>query len=199
MPPALTCQPRLVFRRTATAAGAQVAALAAMAAMPPGGGVGVTGACSGGGGGNGYGGAIFVNTGATLTITGNVTFFGNNAVGGQSQTGGTVGSGAGTDLFMMTGSTVMIAPGAGKVVTFNGTIADDSAASIGINPNSPPGTGAGLTIFAGTTVFNGANTYSGQTVIEGGALDGSFNTATNVTGTPDYAHTDGALQVTTVQ
>ncbi len=163
------------------------------------GGVGVTGACSGGGGGNGYGGAIFVNTGATLTITGNVTFFGNNAVGGQSQTGGTVGSGAGTDLFMMTGSTVMIAPGAGKVVTFNGSIADDSAASIGINPNSPPGTGAGLTIFAGTTVFNGANTYSGQTVIEGGALDGSFNTATNVTGTPDYAHTDGALQVTTVQ
>ena len=163
------------------------------------GGTGATGACSGGGGGNGYGGAIFINSGASLTITGNVTFFGNNAVAGQSQTGGTPGTIAGTDLFMMTGSTVNIAPGAGNVVTFNGTIADNSPASIGINPNTPPGTGAGLTIFAGTTVFNGANTFSGQTVINGGALDGSLNTATNTTGTPDYAHTDGALQVTTVQ
>jgi autotransporter-associated beta strand protein len=169
------------------------------------GGVGATGACSGGGGGNGYGGAIFVNSGATLTITGNVTFFGNNAVAGQSQTGGTPGTSAGTDLFLMTGSTVNIAPGAGNVVTFNGTIADDSPASIGINPNSPPGTGAGLTIFAGTTVFNGANTFSGQTVIEGGALNGPLNTAANnggafsTIGTPNYALTDGALQVTTVQ
>ena len=160
------------------------------------GGVGASGACSGGGGGNGYGGAIFVNAGGTLTITGNVTFFGNQAIGGQSQTGGASGTGGGTDLFMMTGSTVLIAPGAGNVVTFNGSIADDSFASIG---TAATGTGAGLTIFAGTTVFNGANTYSGQTVIEGGALDGSLNTATNVTGSPDYAHTDGALQVTQVQ
>ena len=169
------------------------------------GGVGATGACSGGAGGNGYGGAIFVNSLASLTITGNVTFFGNDALGGQSQTGGAPGTSAGTDLFMMTGSTVSIAPGAGNVVTFNGTIADDSAASIGINPNTPPSTGAGLTIFAGTTVFNGANTYSGQTVIEGGALNGTLNTAANnggafsTTGTPNYALTDGALQVTMVQ
>ena len=168
------------------------------------GGTGVGAACTGGGGGDGYGGAIFVNVGGTLTITGNVTFFGNDAVAGQSQTGGAGGTSAGTDLFMMTGSTVLIAPGAGNVVTFNGTIADDSAASIA-NPDYPTGSGAGLTIFAGTTVFNGANTYSGQTVIEGGALNGTLNTAANnggafsTTGAPNYNLTDGALQVTQLQ
>jgi fibronectin-binding autotransporter adhesin len=168
------------------------------------GGTGVSAPCTGGGGGDGYGGAIFVNTGALLTITGNVTFFGNDAVAGQSQTGGAGGTSAGTDLFMMTGSTVLIAPGAGNVVTFNGSIADDSAASIA-NPDYPTGAGAGLTIYAGTTVFNGANTYSGQTVINGGALSGSLNTAANnggafsTTGAPNYALTDGALQVTQLQ
>jgi fibronectin-binding autotransporter adhesin len=168
------------------------------------GGTGLSAPCTGGGGGDGYGGAIFVNVGGALTITGNVTFFGNDAVPGQSQTGGAGGTAAGTDLFMMTGSTVLIAPGAGNIVTFNGTIADDSASSIA-NPNYPAGSGAGLTIFAGTTVFNGANTYSGQTVVNGGALNGALNTAANnggafsTTGAPNYALTDGALQVTQLQ
>ena len=43
-------------------------------------------------------------------------------------------------------------------------------------------------------MFNGHNTYSGETVINGGALGGPLNTATNLTGAPDYATTDGALQ-----
>ncbi len=173
-----------------------------------GGGVGSTGgvtgvsSATGGGGGYGYGGAIFVSDDASLTITGNSTFSGDEAQGGASLNGGPAGGDAGSDLFMMTGSTVIIAPGAGNVVTFDGTIADDSVASIGTpawSANYPIGAGAGLTLYAGTTIFNGANTYSGQTVINGGALGGPINTATNTTGTPDYALTDGALQVTTLQ
>jgi autotransporter-associated beta strand protein len=162
---------------------------------------GVTGIslATGGGGGSAYGGAIFVNAGATLTITGNATFSGDNAIGGASLNGGLAGGAAGTDLFMMTGSTVNLAPGAGNVITFNGTIADNSDTSIG-TPSFPLGAtypvsgGAGVTIYAGTTIFNGKDTYSGQTVIAGGALGGPLNPGTNTPGAPNYALTDGALQ-----
>jgi fibronectin-binding autotransporter adhesin len=123
---------------------------------------------SGGGGGSGYGGAIFVNNGGTLLLSGNATFGGNDAFGGASSNGGVAGNGVGTDLFMMAGSSVLIAPGAGNVITFNGTIADNSTASI--SSPIPVGSGGGLTTGAGLTIFNGANTYSGQTVITAGAL-----------------------------
>jgi fibronectin-binding autotransporter adhesin len=168
----------------------------------------------GGGGGDAYGGAIFINSNGTLTLTGSSTFAGNSAVGGASLNFGPAGGSAGSDIFMMTGSTLQIAPGAGNVITFNGTIADNSVASIGGTPslplgagtvgtpsfplgaNSAAGAGAGLTTYAGLTVFNGQNTYSGQTVINGGALDGTLNTGTNTPGAPNFALTDGALQAT---
>ncbi len=155
---------------------------------------GVTGesGSTGGGGGQGYGGAIFVNSGGSLTLTGNATFTGNNAVGGGSLNGGTAGTGAGSDLFLMTGSTTKIAPGAGNTITFNGSIADDSITSIGAS--NAVGSGASVQIYAGTTIFNGQNTYSGQTVIRGGALSGTPNTATNTTGAPSYATTAGGLR-----
>lgn len=175
-----------------------------------GGGVGSTGGvtgisnATGGGGGDAYGGAIFVNSGASLTITGNSTFSGDNAIGGASLNNGLAGGAAGTDLFMMQGSTVIIAPGASagnipNVVTFNGTIADNSTSSIGAptvpqTAGYPVSGGAYLTIYSGITVFNGADTYSGQTVINGGALGGPLNTGANTSGAPNYALTDGALQ-----
>jgi fibronectin-binding autotransporter adhesin len=155
---------------------------------------GYSAASYGGGGGAGYGGAIFVMSGGTVVLTGNATFSGNNAYGGTSQNGGVAGGGAGTDLFMMTGSTVQIAPGAGNVITFNGTIADDSISSIGAS--NSVGNGAGLTIYSGLTVFNGQNTYSGATVINGGQLNLSGPPTLNVFSntTLNYAITDGALQ-----
>ncbi|MBV9999305.1 MAG: autotransporter-associated beta strand repeat-containing protein [Verrucomicrobia bacterium] len=149
-----------------------------------GGGQGMTGqgyqfASGGGDGGSGYGGAIFVAANGTLTITGTATFDGNNAVGGISdngQNGGNAGQAAGTDLFMMTGANVTLAPGAGNTITFNGTIADDSASSIG-GTSIPVGSGAGITIAdGGTVIFNGQDTYSGQTKIEGGALQAQDGT-----------------------
>ncbi len=138
----------------------------------------------GGSGGNAFGGGIFVRSGATLTITGNALFDGNGIHGGSGQaadantTQGASGIGVGTDLFMMTGSTVNLDPGAGNTITFNGnayntSIADDSAASMiaggGASPIAP-GAGADIHIKSGLVQFNGNNVYSGHTYIEGGTL-----------------------------
>lgn len=175
-----------------------------------GGATGVSNA-TGGGGGDAYGGSIFINTGGSLTITGNSTFNGDSAIGGASLNGGLAGGTAGTDIFMMQGSRLILAPGASagdvaNVITFNGTIADNSVSSIGAPTSSdvagyPAGGGAYLTVGAGVTVFNGANTYSGQTVINGGAIAGVdsthpqlLNTGANTPGKPNYGLTDGALR-----
>ena len=104
-----------------------------------------------------------------MNINGSATFNSNDAQGGSSSNSGVAGSGAGTDLFMMRGSTVTINPGSDNTVTFNGTIADDSASSIGNAANST-GQGAGLTVQSGLVLFNGSNTYTGQTEISGGVL-----------------------------
>ena len=134
----------------------------------------------GGQGGSGLGGAIFVMNGGTLTITGNATFAQNYVVGGAAAgTNGADGGYAGSDLFMMTGSTVILDPchgfvnACGNTITFNGTIADDSPASLGafgVATNGQVGTGANLTIMSGIVALNGANAYSGQTILEGGVL-----------------------------
>jgi hypothetical protein len=154
----------------------------------------------GGAGGYGFGGAIFVNAGAALTIQGDATFSGNSAIGGQSLNFGAGGGSTGSDVFLMPGGILDLAPGAGHVITFNGSIADWSTPSneipTGLPPLAPPsGLGGGVTIYAGLTVFNGWNTYTSQTVINGGALGGPLNPGTNRPGTPDYALTGGALQV----
>jgi len=127
----------------------------------------------GGDGGAGLGGAVFVRQDGSLLITGNSTFDSNGAQGGAAGEGGASGPAAGADLFMMKGSTVVIRPGqtAGvdNVVTFNGTIGDDSRESF-VGAQYGRGLGAGLTIGQGLTVFNGKNTYTGETTMEGGVL-----------------------------
>ncbi len=131
---------------------------------------------TGGNGGSGFGGAIFVKNGGTLTIIGNATFDGNDVRGGNGQAGsstvaaGAAGSGYGTDMFIMAGAVVTISPGAGNVVTFNGSIADDSVTS-DYDTSRAAGNGAGITISGGgLVVFNGENTYSGRTVVNGTVL-----------------------------
>ena len=134
-----------------------------------GGGGGSNGDGKGGGGGSGFGGAVFVRSGGALTVTGNALFENNAVLAGSSTNGGSAGEAAGTDLFMMKGSTVTLAPGAGKTITFRGTIADDSAASMG--GQWAAGEGADIQITGGGLVqFEGANTYTGKTMIGGGTL-----------------------------
>lgn len=142
---------------------------------------------AGGEGGNGFGGAIFIRTGGSLTITGNSLFDGNGVRSGDGQarsdgvTLGQSGIGAGTDLFLMKGATLILDAdkySTGNVITFNGDaygtgIADDSAASIipsGGPSEIPSGSGADVIIRSGLVQFVGGNLYSGQTKIEGGSL-----------------------------
>ncbi len=125
-----------------------------------------------GGGGSGLGGSIFVRDGGTLVIQGNAHFLRNYVAGGSTVSQfGTAGGAAGTDLFIMKGSNVRFEPGRGNVIQFDGTIADDSAATDG-GYQYAAGDGADVHIggAGGLVIFNGANTYSGNTILEGATL-----------------------------
>ncbi|NML47539.1 hypothetical protein HHL11_27570 [Ramlibacter sp. G-1-2-2] len=144
-----------------------------------GGGTGSDGSGLNGGGGSGYGGAIFVRNGGTLTITGDSLFRDNTVLAGSSNNGGAAGQAAGSDIFMMKGSNVLLAPGAGHTIRIEGSIADDSTASIGTGAYAP-GAGADLRIGGGGLVqLAGQNTYSGKTLLEGGTLEADVGTGIN--------------------
>jgi autotransporter-associated beta strand protein len=160
-----------------------------------GGGAGASGSTqggmiTGGAGGSAMGGAIFVRKGGSLTITGNALFDNNQLMAGAGQGGvegsiddGVYGSTAGTDMLMMAGSNVLLAPGQGNTIQFNGSIDDDSAATDANTFNTSSsiiaGQGAGLTVASGRVIFNGSNSYSGQTKILGGALQADDGTGIN--------------------
>jgi len=153
----------------------------AVAGDPGDGGLGGFGAGDGangdgmfGGGGDGLGGSIFVRSGGSLLIKGNALFERNYVAGGSTTSAfGEAGGAAGTDLFIMKGSNIRLAPGLGKVIQFDGTIADDSLATDGGYQNAA-GDGADIRIggqgSGGLVIFNGANTYSGHTILEGATL-----------------------------
>ncbi|AOY95486.1 hypothetical protein BKK79_27405 [Cupriavidus sp. USMAA2-4] len=144
-----------------------------------GGGVGSDGDGTGGGGGSGYGGAIFVRSGGSLTLTGNVLFRDNTVLAGSSNNGGQAGQAAGSDIFMMKGSNVLLAPGVGNTIRIEGQIADDSSASIG-SGGYAPGAGADLQIGGGGLVqLVGNNTYSGKTILTGGTLQADLGVGIN--------------------
>ena len=65
--------------------------------------------------------------GGEFIITGNETFGGNTVTAGA---GGNSGAAVGSDIFVMTGAGIVIAPGSGNTITVNGTIVDDNAASL---------------------------------------------------------------------
>jgi autotransporter-associated beta strand protein len=151
-------------------------------------------AAGGGGGGSGFGGSLFVQTGGTLDINGYATFNNDNVIDGQSANGGASGQAVGTDLFIMHGATVNLAPSAGNYVVFNGTIADDSAASIG-NTSVAIGQGGGLTIdgaSSGVVEFNNINTYTGTTKIVSGVLQAQDGTNIDANSNIDFE--GGVLQ-----
>lgn len=140
---------------------------------------GGNGSGNSGGGGAGFGGAVFVRGGASLTVS-DGSFTGNSVTAGAS--GSPIsGAAAGSSLFLMSGTTTTFSPTG--TLTINGTIADDSAASVAAGQSFAAGTGAGaaIAIASGTVVLNGANTYSGGTTIDGTAVAGNnsaFGTGT---------------------
>jgi uncharacterized protein with beta-barrel porin domain len=129
------------------------------------------GTYNGGGGGAAFGGAVFVRGGASL-IVGGGTFSSSGVTAGTGGGVGNNGAAAGSDLFLTSGTTTTFSPGTGNTLTFNGTIADDSSASVPTGQSYTAGTGAGaaVAVSSGTVQFNGANTYAGGTTINGGTL-----------------------------
>ena len=146
-----------------------------------------------GGGGAALGGAIFVRDGASLVI-GDGSFGASNTVtagagGGDAVggfLGGQAGAAAGTSLFLMSatgGSTYTFSPT--TTLTINGSIADDSAASLP-GGTYQAGSAAGAALVksgAGTLFLNGTSTYSGATTVNAGTLqvDGALASTSSVT------------------
>lgn len=104
----------------------------------------------GGGNGSGLGGAVFVETGGSLTVSGATTLTGSSATT------------SGQDLYLMSGTTTTMTPGASNTQTYNGTISDtgSTGAAIVIGSSGTPN---------GTVVFNNTNTYTGGTTVGNGA------------------------------
>lgn len=143
-----------------------------------GGGVGSTGTgyeianSQGGGGGAGLGGAIFIQSGGIVFITGNTTFSGNTTLGGGSTNGGVAGGTAGNDIFLQGNANVNLVPGPGNTISFldHNAIADDSSAGVLGTSQTATGQGGSVTLFGGGLVVfapGTANTYTGTTSVGG--------------------------------
>jgi hypothetical protein len=119
-----------------------------------GGGDPVAGTTGSGGGGAAFGGAVFLRAGASLIIK-------DGSFTGSSVTAGAAGgpdSGAGfawvSDLFLMDGTVVTLAPEAGKTLVFNGLIRD-SGGEGPIPPSFLAAAGAGATANIGDGTSTG--------------------------------------------
>src|SRR5580704_10014319 len=150
-----------------------------------GGGNGVASATAGGGGaGAGMGGAVFVQQGGNLNLSGPLTVNGNSVTGGTGQNGGGNGSAFGSGLFLQGNGTVTFSPGASQSQTVSNVIADQTGSSgTGGNAGSYSLSKTG----AGTTTLSAANTYSGGTTLTAGTLAVGNNSALG-TGTLAFAN-----------
>jgi uncharacterized protein YhjY with autotransporter beta-barrel domain len=114
----------------------------------------------GGGGGAGLGGAVFVSTGATLTLV-NTSLNGDSAIGGNG--GGSYGSGAnGTGLasgLFLSGGTTQVSVTAGNTLTIDDTLGESPGSPSALTYQGP-----------GSLILSGANTYSGGTNLQSGTL-----------------------------
>ena len=155
-------------------------------------------ASGGGGGGLGAGGAVFVQSGGTLTFTSG-TISADSVAGGAGGSGasggsGGAGQGLGGGIFIenydtnLTAGSVSLAPGAGQTITVNDVIA--AGGNSGSNPFvtvNGPGTvvlnaaaAADLVIRYGATVIETGNLSNSGALSVGGTLILAEQTDSNV-------------------
>jgi hypothetical protein len=130
----------------------------------------------GGGGGGGMGGALFVQGGGNLTLTGNFFTSGNTVAGGLGGNsgqpgGGTDGSAFGSGMFLHGNGTLTFAP-EGFTQTVNDDITDGSANGSGFS-------WAIVKNGDGVLDLEGSNTHGGGTTVNAGTLQ--LGTLSNVT------------------
>ncbi|NGX50690.1 MAG: hypothetical protein K1060chlam2_00539 [Chlamydiae bacterium] len=124
-----------------------------------------------GGGGAAFGGAIFLQAdstgGADLTIKTSISFNASSLTPGPGATSGTA---SGIDIFMMSGSKILVTD-----LTTNSTVPNPIESDIGAGGGT---LGAvfdqGITLDTGNTAIftlNGANTYTGVTRVNSGTLN----------------------------
>lgn len=133
-----------------------------------GGGDGTNNSAGGGGGGAGMGGAIFVQEGGSLTLSGGLTINGNTVTAGAGGGGGSnSGSAFGSGIFLQGNGALTFKPGSGQTQTITDVIADQTGSG---------GTGANAGAWAlrqtgpGMLTLSAANAYSGGTTISAGTL-----------------------------
>lgn len=137
----------------------------------PGGGNTSTSITQRGGGGMGAGGAFFINSAGSLTVTGPLTISGSQVFPG---TGDFDGAAVGDDFFVVSGGTPLTFNlGASETVAIDGAIADDSLISLPSGQSYAPGTGTGASLIKqglGILQLDGNNTYAGATQVVQGRL-----------------------------
>jgi hypothetical protein len=118
-----------------------------------------------GGGGAGMGGAIFVMSGGSLTVSGTLAIGGNAVAGGS---GANSGSAFGSGIFLEgNGSAITFQPSAGQLQIISDVIADQTGSGgKGVDAGAWRLTKEG----AGTLLLAASNTYSGGTELNGGTL-----------------------------
>ena len=129
----------------------------------------------GGGGGGGLGGAVFVQHGGILQVTGALSATGGRVTGGAGGSGpghvtGQSGYAFGAGIFGQGTGTLTFNAGSGQTIAISDGIADQkgSVENLGFGP---PSENYGLTkMGAGTLVLGADNFYAGSTTVNAGTL-----------------------------